>query len=150
PLRRDPTARGVAIRLGAPGALRSQLAAIRAAGADAELRILVPMVTGAGQLQAVRRALDAVLDGRRRPQLGAMIETPEAALDANAIARHADFLSIGTNDLTQLVLGLDRERSKTAPVTDARVLRLIDATAREARPLGIIVDRCGHPPTDPK
>src|SRR5439155_870834 len=79
PFLRDTTARGVEILLDAPGALRSQLAAIMAAGADAELRILVPMVTGAGQLQAVRRALDAVLDGRRRPQLGAMIETPEAA-----------------------------------------------------------------------
>ena len=150
PFLRDTTARGVEILLDAPGALRSQLAAIMAAGADAELRILVPMVTGAGQLQAVRRALDAVLDGRRRPQLGAMIETPEAALDANAIAKHADFLSIGTNDLTQLVLGLDREQSKTAPVTDVRVLRLIDATARAARSTGILVDVCGEAASDPK
>src|SRR5207248_8525424 len=51
PFLRDTTARGVEILLDAPGALRSQLAAIMAAGADAELRILVPMVTGAGQLQ---------------------------------------------------------------------------------------------------
>ncbi|TMF69365.1 MAG: hypothetical protein E6I15_15120, partial [Chloroflexi bacterium] len=64
--------------------------------------------------------------------------------------KHADFLSIGTNDLTQLVLGLDREQSKTAPVTDVRVLRLIDATARAARSAGILVDVCGEAASDPK
>jgi phosphocarrier protein FPr len=78
-----------------------------------------------------------------------MIETPEAARRASEIANVADFLSVGTNDLTQLVLGLDREQSKSAPVTDVRVLRLIDVTARAAREAGIVVDVCGEAASDP-
>jgi phosphocarrier protein FPr len=77
-----------------------------------------------------------------------MIETPEGARRASEIANVADFLSVGTNDLTQLVLGLDREQSKASPVTDARVLRLIDATARAAREAGILVDICGEAASD--
>jgi phosphoenolpyruvate-protein kinase (PTS system EI component) len=77
-----------------------------------------------------------------------MIETPEAAHRASEIANVSDFLSVGTNDLTQLVLGLDREQSKSAPVTDVRVLRLIDATARAAREAGIVVDVCGEAASD--
>jgi len=77
-----------------------------------------------------------------------MIETPEAARRAGEIADVSDFLSIGTNDLTQLVLGLDREYSKSAPVTDVRVLRLIDATMRAAHEGGIPVDVCGEAASD--
>jgi phosphocarrier protein FPr len=60
----------------------------------------------------------------------------------------SDFLSIGTNDLTQLVLGLDREHSKSAPVTDVKVMRLIDATVRAAHAAGIVVDVCGESASD--
>jgi phosphocarrier protein FPr len=77
-----------------------------------------------------------------------MIETPEAARGAGEIARECDFFSIGTNDLTQLVLGLDREQSKSAPVTDMRVLRLIDATVRAGHAAGIPVDVCGEAASD--
>ena len=108
------------------------------------------MVTSTTQLAAVREALDGVLDGRPRPQLGAMIETPEAALGAGAIAQTADFLSIGTNDLTQLVLGLDREQSRTAPVMDLRVLGLITATIDAAHAARILVDVCGEAASDLK
>ncbi|TMC84443.1 MAG: phosphoenolpyruvate--protein phosphotransferase, partial [Chloroflexi bacterium] len=105
PFLRGSTARGIDLLLEAPQALQTQLAAIVEAGGDTNLRVLVPMVTSAEQMQAVRGLLNAVLDGRRA-QLGAMIETPEAAGAAQAISGVADFLSIGTNDLTQLVLGL--------------------------------------------
>jgi phosphocarrier protein FPr len=97
----------------------------------------------------VRTVLATVVEGRISPLLGSMIETPEAALNAGAIATESDFFSIGTNDLTQLVLGLDREQSKSAPVTDVRVLRLIDATTRAARAAGILVDVCGESASDP-
>ena len=60
----------------------------------------------------------------------------------------SEFLSIGTNDLTQLVLGLDREQSKSAPVTDVKVLRLIDSTVRAAHEAGIVVDVCGEAASD--
>jgi phosphoenolpyruvate-protein phosphotransferase len=149
PFLRGTTSRGIDLLLEAPEALKTQLAAIVEAGARSELRILVPMVTGPGQLDAVRNALASVLAGRPQPRLGAMVETPEAAQAAGAIAKHADFLSIGTNDLTQLVLGLDREQSKVAPVLDIRVLRMIAATVEAAHALGIPVDVCGEAASDP-
>jgi phosphoenolpyruvate-protein kinase (PTS system EI component) len=142
-------ARGIDLLLASPERLKTQLAAIVDAGARVKLRLLVPMVTSAEQLRSVRSVLDAVLEGRPSPLLGSMIETPEAAVHADAIATESDFFSIGTNDLTQLVFGLDREQSKSAPVTDVRVLRLIDATARAARGARIPVDVCGEAASDP-
>jgi phosphoenolpyruvate-protein kinase (PTS system EI component) len=142
------TGRGIELLLESPAALRVQLAAIVEAGHKTRLRILVPMVTNPEQIRAVRLALATVLNGRPSPQVGAMIETPEAAHRAGEIARECDFLSIGTNDLTQLVLGLDREHSKSAPVTDIRVLRLIDATVRAGRAAGIPIDVCGEAASD--
>jgi phosphoenolpyruvate-protein phosphotransferase len=148
PFLRGTDARGIELLLQAPEALSTQLAAIVEAGRNVKLRILVPMVTSVDQIRYVRRALDVVLEGRQSPQLGAMIETPEAAHRTAEIAEVVDFLSIGTNDLTQMVLGLDREQSKSAPVTDPRVLRLIDGTMRSARKAGIPVDVCGEAASD--
>jgi phosphoenolpyruvate-protein kinase (PTS system EI component) len=148
PFLRGTTGRGIELLLDAPEALRAHLSAIVDAGGDVKLRILVPMVTRPDQLLAVRQELATVLDGRPSPQVGAMIETPEAARRASEIANESDFLSIGTNDLTQLVLGLDREQSKSAPVTDVRVLRLIDSTVRAAHAAGILVDVCGEAASD--
>jgi multiphosphoryl transfer protein len=148
PFLRGTTRRGIELLLDSPEALKAQLAAIVDAGADVKLRILIPMVTDPDQVLAVRNALAAVIDGRPASQVGAMIETPEAARRASDIARESDFLSIGTNDLTQLVLGLDREQSKSAPVTDMKVLRLIDATVRAAHAAGIVVDVCGEAASD--
>jgi phosphoenolpyruvate-protein kinase (PTS system EI component) len=140
--------RGIELLLESPAQLATQLAAILVAGAKTRLRILIPLVTRPDQVVAVRQALQTVLDGRPSPQVGSMVETPEAAQRADEISRVSDFLSLGTNDLTQLVLGLDREQSKSAPVTDIRVLRLIDATMRAGRAAGIPVDVCGEAASD--
>jgi len=148
PFLRGATGRGVELLLKNQDALRAQLAAMVAAGAGTRLRILIPMVTNPEQVRAVREMLAGILNGRTSPQVGAMIETPEAARRADEIAKVCDFLSIGTNDLTQLVLGLDREWSKSAPMTDLRVLRLIDATTRAARSAAIPVDVCGEAASD--
>jgi phosphoenolpyruvate-protein kinase (PTS system EI component) len=148
PFLRGAAGRGIELLLESPEALKAQLAAILDAGAGVKLRILIPMVSSPQHVTAVHDALATVLDGRAAPQVGAMIETPEGARRASEIANVADFLSVGTNDLTQLVLGLDREQSKSSPVTDARVLRLIDATARAAREAGILVDICGEAASD--
>jgi phosphoenolpyruvate-protein kinase (PTS system EI component) len=149
PFLRGLAGRGVELLLESPVQLTTQLAAILAAGAGSRLRILIPMVSSPSQVLAVREALEPMLDGRAAPQVGSMIETPEAARRAGEIAEVSDFLSIGTNDLTQLVLGLDREQSKAAPVTDIRVLRLIDSTVRAAHAAGIVVDVCGEAGSDP-
>jgi phosphoenolpyruvate-protein kinase (PTS system EI component) len=126
-----------------------QLRAILHAAADTQLRILVPMVTRLGQMRAVREALVEVSDGQPLPQLGAMIETREAAANVGELARELDFLSLGTNDLTQSILGLDRESSGTAPAAHPAVLRLIEATIRAGQAAGIPVEVCGEAASDP-
>ena len=135
--------RGIEILLDAPDVLETHIRAVVEAGRGTRLRVLVPMVGSAAQVRAIRQLVDAGV------QVGAMIETPGAAARATDIARVSDFLSIGTNDLTQLVLGLDREQSRRAPVMDARVLRLIAQTMRAAREASIPVDVCGEAASDP-
>jgi phosphoenolpyruvate-protein kinase (PTS system EI component) len=143
------TDRGIELLLAAPDALKAQLSAILDAGRATRLRILVPMVVSVEQVRAVRAALAGLLNGARSPELGAMIETPEAAEHASELAHELDFMSLGTNDLTQLVLGLNREKSATAPVLDPRVLRLIGKTMLAARAARIPVDVCGEAASDP-
>jgi len=149
PFLRGTANRGIDLLLESPDALKDQLAAILEAGGKARLRILVPMVTSPDQLRRVRQLLGTLLDGPSLPQVGAMIETPAAAHHAAEIAKESDFLSIGTNDLTQLVLGLDREQSKSAPVTHVEVLRLIEAAVRAGHAAGMPVDVCGEAASDP-
>jgi phosphoenolpyruvate-protein kinase (PTS system EI component) len=143
------TGRGVELLLAEPRALRSQLAAILRAAEGTATRILVPMVTRVEQVEAVRAALRAVLGDRRPPALGAMIETPEAARNAPELARRLDFLSLGTNDLIQLTLGLDRESSGSSPLTHPRVLPLVEGTVRAAHGAGIPVEVCGEAASEP-
>jgi len=148
PFLRGTAERGIALLLEHPAVLRAHLASIVRASGAARLRLLVPMVTRVDQLREVRDVLQSVLDGRAAPLLGSMIETPEAAEGADEIASESDFLSIGTNDLTQLALGLDREHSRTAPVLDVRVLRLIASAIDAAKRARIPVDVCGEAASD--
>lgn len=94
-------------------------------------------------MRAVKRVL-AALVGERRRAPGAMIETPQAANQAQFLAQKLDFLSLGTNDLVQLVLGLGRERASSSPIGHPQILGLIDATVRAAHPVGIPVEICGE------
>ncbi len=149
PFLRGSQTRGIDLLLSVPGALMTQLAAIAAAGHGAQMRVLVPMVARPAQVLAVRDSLTRAFGDRTRPLLGAMIETPDAALHAAEIAKVVDFFSIGTNDLTQLVLGFDREHSKTSPITHPDVLRLIDLTIRAGHAQGIPIDVCGEAASDP-
>jgi phosphoenolpyruvate-protein kinase (PTS system EI component) len=137
--------RGLALMLATPDALAAQLRAIVASGEKSSLRILLPLVEDAEQVRAVRALLDSPVP------LGAMIETPAAVRHAEAIAEAADFLSIGTNDLVQYTLGLDRLRplASTTTAADPEVLALIAETVRAAHAAGRTIEVCGEAASDP-
>ncbi|MCH4562634.1 phosphoenolpyruvate--protein phosphotransferase [Halomonas sp. EGI 63088] len=146
--------RGVRLWQSQPELLETQLRALLSVTPLASLRIMLPMVTEAGELRQVREHLEAIaaeLGLSERPQLGAMIEVPSAALCAASLAVEADFLSIGTNDLTQYTLAMDREDPELAARADVlhpAVLRLIRATVEGAAgrcPVGV----CGAAAGDP-
>jgi phosphoenolpyruvate-protein kinase (PTS system EI component) len=143
--------RGVDLLLRHPAALRDQFGALLAAGRGTDLRVLVPMVVEPRQLRAVRDALvDAAASaGVRLPLLGAMIEVPGAVAMIDEIVREADFLSIGTNDLTALQLGLDRSDPGAKPAHHPAVLRLIDAVCTAAHASRVAVAVCGEAASDP-
>jgi phosphoenolpyruvate-protein kinase (PTS system EI component) len=146
PFLRDEPRRGIELLLAHPGAFRVQLAAIAEAASGAELRVLLPLVRGAGDVSITRKMLPAGVTPLR---LGAMIELPEAAAEARAIAAECDFLSVGTNDLTHATLGTDRFAHGEAPAHDPRVLRNIAAASSAAREAGIPLEVCGEAASDP-
>ena len=147
----DDGSRGIALLLLHPAALEDQLTAILAEGAGCRLRILLPMVEDVAQLAAVEQIL-ARARARARVHtgaLGAMIETSAAVADAPAIAARAAFLSIGTNDLTTSVLGVDRFAAGTARADDPRVLAAIAHTVDAGHKAGLTVEICGEAAADP-
>jgi phosphoenolpyruvate-protein phosphotransferase len=141
--------RGVRTALAHPDLMRTQLRAALRVAPYGVVRLLVPMVTDASEIVAVRKVIDeltAELKLPARVPLGAMIETPAAALTAAALLREVDFLSIGSNDLTQYTLAMDRGHSDLARRTDAlhpAVLQLIAAAAEAGRAAGKLVAVCG-------
>jgi phosphoenolpyruvate-protein kinase (PTS system EI component) len=147
--------RGLALMLEHEGALSDQLRAIVRAGAGTQLRVLLPLVEEAAQLRRVRALLQDALEAAgwrgAPPALGAMIETPQAAARATEIALEADFLSVGTNDLVQYTLGLDRELplATARAAADPAVLAHISATVVAARRVGIPIEVCGEAAAEP-
>jgi phosphocarrier protein FPr len=147
--------RGLRLLLGRPDVLRPQLRACLRAGRYGQLRLMFPMVAQLGELRAAR-ALVAEECARLdlpAPPVGIMVEVPSAALLADTFAREADFFSIGTNDLTQYTLAMDRTHPRLAAQVDGldpSVLRLIALTVegarRHARPVGV----CGGLASDPQ
>jgi phosphoenolpyruvate-protein phosphotransferase len=142
--------RGLALSLLHEEPFAAQLRAIlRSAGAS-ELRLLLPLVGSAEELRRARVILDRCIEESgwtgAPPALGAMIETPEAVERLDEIAEESDFLSIGTNDLVQYTLGLDRELplATAQAAADPTVLRLIETVARTARREGLSVEICGE------
>ena len=140
----------------------TQVRAIARAGAEARSmpRFMAPMVATVEDVEMVRAMLEEALagldrDGLARAQyveLGIMIEVPSAALMAAELARRVDFFSIGSNDLTQYVLAMDRTHPELAAAADAlhpAVLRAIRATVAGARTTGIEVAVCGELAGDP-
>lgn len=147
--------RGVRTSLWRPDLLRIQLRAILRVQPVGQCRILLPMITDAGEIRAVRAMIEELRreEGRTDPvEVGAMIETPASAVMADRIAREADFLSVGTNDLTQYTLAMDRGHPELAARLDAlhpAVLRLISTVVTAAKLNGRMVAICGGLASDP-
>lgn len=147
--------RGVRTSLWRPDLLREQLRAILGVQPYGQCRILLPMITDVAEIRAVRTMIAEARAQLGRPEpivLGVMIETPASALMADAIAAEADFFSIGTNDLTQYTLAMDRGHPELAARLDAlhpAVLRLIARTTEAARARKRTVAVCGGLASDP-
>jgi len=147
--------RGVRTSLWQPELLRTQLEAALSVRPLTHCRLMLPMVNEPAEILRVRALLDE-LTGRlrvaHRPALGVMVETPSAAVIADRICEAADFVSIGTNDLTQYTLAMDRTHPDLAAQLDGlhpAVLRLIAATAAAAISHGRPVAVCGGLASDP-
>jgi phosphocarrier protein FPr/phosphocarrier protein len=141
--------RGIRTALAHPDLLRTQLRAALRVQPAGQVRLLIPMVTDVAEILAVRSAIDEVkaeIGIHDRIELGAMIETPAAALMASRLIREVDFLSVGSNDLTQYTLAMDRGHPQLAGRTDAlhpAVLKLVAATASAGVAAGKLVAVCG-------
>lgn len=153
--------RAVRLGLARPEVLGAQLRAMVRASAHGTLRILVPMIATVSELAAVRRLLDtaiAAVDAAGQPRapqipLGIMVEVPSAAIVADLLARDAEFLSIGTNDLVQYALAVDRtnrELAYLASPLDPAIIRLIDRVVAAGRAEHRSVTVCGAMASDPQ
>jgi phosphoenolpyruvate-protein phosphotransferase len=148
--------RGLRTSLARPDLLREQLRAILRLESPATCKLMLPMVTDVGELRAVRAVLRECADElgiSALPKLGAMVETPASALLADQLLLDADFLSIGTNDLSQYVLAMDRGHAVLAARLDAlhpAVLRLIESVAAAGHARDREVAVCGGLGSDPE
>ena len=142
--------------------LEAQIGAMLRASAHGPVRILLPMITTVGEVKAVRELIPRVARRLSRshvaigdplPPVGVMIETPGAALAADALAQVSDFFSLGTNDLTMYTLAIDRGDEQVAHLYDPlhpAVLRLIQFATAAAQRAGIPVNLCGEMAGNPR
>jgi phosphoenolpyruvate-protein phosphotransferase len=141
--------RGIRVALRRPHLLRTQLRAILRVAPVGQCKIMAPMISRLAELRAVRAALDEArrdLGVTGRVDLGVMIETPAAVMIADQLAAECDFLSIGTNDLAQYALAMDRGNPELAAELDAldpAVLRLIARAVEGGRAHALSTGVCG-------
>lgn len=147
--------RGIRLCLARPDLLRQQVRAILRAASYGKLRIMFPMVADLSEWQAARAIVEELRAELYAPdiEVGIMVEVPSAALLAEVFAREVDFFSIGTNDLTQYTLAMDRTHPSLAGKSDGlhpAVLRLIQHTVEGAHAAGKWVGVCGELGADPQ
>lgn len=148
--------RGLRLSLKYPKLFRSQLRAALSAAKYTKLNIMFPMVAQPEEFAAARKLVESEMQNlavkAENVAIGVMVEVPSAALNAAWLAEKADFFSIGTNDLTQYTLAMDRghsELSKQADAFDPAVLRLIQMTVQAAHAKGKWVGVCGGLAAEP-
>ncbi len=154
--------RAIRLSLKEPHLLQTQFRAMLRAGALGPVKILLPMVTTAGEVDQARKIMrDCYRDLKKAgvslppemPPLGSMIEIPAAALSADSLAAVSDFFALGTNDLVQYTVAIDRGNDQVAalynPLNPA-VLRLMEFAIEAAKRAGIPISICGEMGADPK
>jgi phosphotransferase system enzyme I (PtsI) len=151
--------RAIRWSLAEPGMFRQQLRAILRASAYGKVRLLIPMIANLGEIHLTLDALNRAKQQLReaaRPfndvEVGVMIEVPAAALMLSKFLRHFDFVSLGTNDLIQYTLAIDRADEAVAHLYDPwhpAVLQLVATTIQQARAAGKGVSVCGEMAGDP-
>lgn len=132
----------------------TQLRALYRASAHGKLAIMFPMIISVEEVERIKQIVEMVKEELAKegqptgePELGIMIETPAAALISDKLAKEVDFFSIGTNDLTQYTLAVDRQNQKLEGICDIHheaLLRLIEMTVKNAHEEGIWVGICGE------
>jgi phosphotransferase system enzyme I (PtsI) len=152
--------RAIRVCLDEPELFRTQLRALLRATAHGDIRIMLPLINDVDEVRQVREFLEAEEENLKSDgipfnlgyKLGVMIETPAAALDAAELARHCDFFSIGTNDLVQYTLAVDRTNTRLAKLYNPfhpAVVRQLHHVARVGRATGIEVSVCGEMAANP-
>jgi phosphoenolpyruvate-protein phosphotransferase (PTS system enzyme I) len=152
--------RAIRVTLDLPDLFRAQLRALLRATAHGDVRIMLPLINDVDEVKRTRVLLEEEAEKLRAEgvpfnsayKLGVMIETPAAALTAVELARHADFFSIGTNDLVQYTLAVDRGNARLANLYTPfhpSVIRLLGMTAQAGRDAGIEVSVCGEMASNP-
>ena len=152
--------RAIRVCLDEPELFRTQLRAILRASAHGDIRIMVPLVNDVEEIRQVRELVqeeEARLQKEGIPyntgyKLGILVETPAATLEAVELARHCDFFSIGTNDLTQYTLAVDRTSARLAKLFNPfhpAVVQQLSNVSRVAKSAGIEVSVCGEMAANP-